>query len=119
MTKLIRYSLLLSTFYFLLFTHSYSAFEEREISARVLSMSGVSVGIADDIESVFYNPAGLVNLTHLKLNASDANLYDILKYRFFGLGMPLPTTEKLGVFGFAFEEFGFEKQYKETKVCFS
>ena len=100
-------------------SYIHAAFEEREVSARTLGLSGVSAGLADDIDSVFYNPAGLVNLGGLKFNASDANLYDILNYRSFCFGMQMPRADKLGTFGLAYEEFGFKDQYKETKFYFS
>lgn len=97
----------------------YAAFEEREISARVLGMSGVSVGIADDIDAVVYNPAELVNMDSIEVQSSVANLYDILNYSFFSFATPFPGVKKFGAFGFSMENFGFQDQYKETKFCFS
>src|SRR5258708_5735693 len=40
------------------------AFAINGVGARQGGMGGAFIGLSDDIESVYYNPAGLGNLTH-------------------------------------------------------
>lgn len=39
------------------------------VGARQLGMADVAVGIADDVNAIFYNPAGLAQINKLELNA--------------------------------------------------
>lgn len=54
---------------------AYSAFEDLGVSARSHGMGDVSVAIADDAYSVYYNPAGLTQLKFPKIGSSYAMLF--------------------------------------------
>jgi len=64
-------------------------------SARSLSLGNAVVGIADDVATAYWNPAGLAQLRTMEITAMGATMFNDTKYTFFALGMP---TEKWGTF---------------------
>ncbi|HEX4046443.1 MAG TPA: PorV/PorQ family protein [Elusimicrobiota bacterium] len=76
--------------------------------ARPAAMGGAFAGIADDVHSVYYNPAGLANLQRVEITGMDDQYFQGVDYDFAALAVPLLSFEKntieeknsLGVLGF-------------------
>ena len=64
-------------------------------SARSLGLGNAVAGIADDVATSYWNPAGLAQLRTMELTGMGATLVEGTKYSFLALGMP---TEKWGTF---------------------
>ena len=67
-------------------------------SARSLALGNAVGGIADDVATAYWNPAGLAQLRTMEITAMGATMYDDTRYTFFSLGMP---TESWGTFALA------------------
>ena len=57
--------------------------------ARPAAMAGAFSAVADDTQSMFYNPAGLTELREVQLSASHLEWLDGVEDESLGLGMPL------------------------------
>lgn len=64
-------------------------------SARSLSLGNAVAGLADDVATAYWNPAGLAQLRTMEITGMGATMYNDTKYTFFALGMP---TENWGTF---------------------
>jgi hypothetical protein len=64
-------------------------------SARSLALGNAVGGMADDVATAYWNPAGLAQLRTMEITAMGATMYDDTRYTFFSLGMP---TEGWGTF---------------------
>lgn len=64
-------------------------------SARSLGLGNAVAGIADDVATAYWNPAGLAQLRTMEITAMGATMFNDTKYSFFALGMP---TESWGTF---------------------
>jgi hypothetical protein len=81
------------------------------VGARALGMGGANVAIADDSSAVYWNPAGLPQISHIEISAvQQGREYDGLglndvgsSYVFLSGAM---NTGSLGTFGAAFMRFG-------------
>ncbi|NQU16805.1 MAG: PorV/PorQ family protein, partial [Candidatus Saganbacteria bacterium] len=75
------------------------------VGARPLGMGNAYVGLADDINSIFINPAGLTRLTQWQATYLSGKLLSEVDYLNFG--MAFPTTR--GVFGIGYigSNYGF------------
>lgn len=51
-------------------------FQDYAVGARAMGLGGAYAAIADDASGIFYNPAGLTDVTHARLNLS-TNLYGV------------------------------------------
>jgi hypothetical protein len=67
-------------------------------SARSLALGNAVGGLADDVATAYWNPAGLARLRTMEVTAMGATMYADTRYTFFSLGMP---TDGLGVFSLA------------------
>jgi len=68
--------------------------------ARAIGMGNAFSAIANDINSITLNPAGLSNMRNKEMSATFANLFAGMQYGFIGWGMPiskLDATFALGV----------------------
>lgn len=65
------------------------------VGARQLGMADVAVGIADDVNAIFYNPAGLAQINKLELNAMYFDSIVDTKDEAVSLAYPLRN----GIFG--------------------
>lgn len=81
------------------------AFLKRDIGARAVGLGGAFTGLADDETALFYNPAGIANLSGKRLIAGYQNFVAGINTGFFGYIHPLngddPTDEtgqRVGVF---------------------
>ena len=61
-----------------------------DVTARAFAMGGAFIGLSDDASTLYYNPAGLINLKSMEF-VSSYNMYlaDI-SYSFSGITYPLP-----------------------------
>jgi FlgD Ig-like domain len=64
-------------------------------SARSLALGNAVVGIADDVATAYWNPAGLSQLRTMEVTAMGATMYNDTRYTFTSLGLP---TEGWGTF---------------------
>jgi hypothetical protein len=84
-------------------------FLELEPGARQAAMGGAFAGIADDVYSVYYNPAGLAHLTRVEVSGMDDQYFQGITYDFAGAAVPLLAFQRdafdprnaYGVLGFA------------------
>lgn len=86
---------------------SYSAFTDKP-GTRPIGIGGAFVGIADDINSLFYNPAGLGRLKRTEVTAMYDQQYigvGNLNYGYLGLVLPIGD---LGGFGFSISQSYYE-----------
>lgn len=56
--------------------------------ARPLAMGGAFVGVADDENALFYNPAGLAYLQRVGLTSFYSTQYEVITYGAFGIAGP-------------------------------
>lgn len=77
-------------------------------SARPSGMGEAFGGVADDIDSVYYNPAGLGGLKRVEVTGSHSSLFQDLNYEYAAISVPLlswvKTSEpknEYGVLGFS------------------
>jgi len=66
-------------------------FLELGVSARSMGMAEAFVAVADDISSVYYNPAGLTYLYTKEASFTYISLPADVSYGFAGLGLPLES----------------------------
>ncbi|MCX6827871.1 MAG: hypothetical protein NT002_01105 [candidate division Zixibacteria bacterium] len=64
------------------------------VGVRALTMGRAYVGLADDAASIYYNPAGLMQLEKMEFHAMGVNLYDQSCYSYFAIGLPRPDWGK-------------------------
>lgn len=67
-----------------------AAFERIGIGARAQGMSGAFTGLGNDVSGIYYNTAGLVNITEDQLEFMYNNLYglSLVNYTFIGYARP-------------------------------
>ena len=95
-------------------------FDDLGNSARVISMGGANIAIADAPYSIFYNPAGIHKIRNLSVSTTYSNLYpgitdDNLNY--FSLSAVVPW-EIIGEFGLG-GTFLNSELWKENTFIFS
>ena len=97
-----------------------AVFENIDPSPRTRAMGGAFAALSDDGCAVFYNPAGLSQLTHYQLFTSYHRPYglDFLEYIAGSVAVPLP---KFGALAFGFQKFGvtYEGQDLQSEKTFS
>jgi len=76
-----------------------SGFTNLPVSVRAVGMGGAFVAIADDYSACYFNPAGLVQLSHSQLGSTYTDLYGwgLLKHSFLAFVEPTPTMGSGGV----------------------
>ena len=67
-------------------------------SARSAAMADAYTGVADDIQSIYWNPAGLARLDHPEMAATHIQWFQNVKYEYAAFAYP---TKDLGTWGFA------------------
>lgn len=98
-----------------------AAFEDLGIGARVPGMGNAFVAVADDVNSVYYNPAGLSSLERPKFMASHAMLFaglsDGSNLGLSNLTAAFPLREgKLGTVGGLWNQFSLTGVYFERTL---
>lgn len=106
--------------FFISFNIQAGGFDDLGNSARIISMGGANIAIADAPYSIFYNPAGIHKLKNLSLSTTYSNLYpgitdDNLNY--FSLSAVVPW-EIIGEFGVG-GTFLNSQLWKENTFIFS
>ena len=95
-----------------------AAFEDLGFGARVPGMGDVFTGVADDISSIYYNPAGLSNLERPKVTASHSMFYSGLSdgsslgLSAVAFAMPL-SNGRNGALGALWQQFSLSGVYYE------
>ena len=114
-TFLIFFAFLL--FYFSTLLPSYAAFEEKAAGARPMGMAGAFTGIADDVNAIYWNPAGLRVVEKLEAMGMTTRLFGLKELTYYLFGAMVPT-KKIGAFGLSHSQFGCS-EYKEIETIFS
>ncbi len=94
----------------------HAAFSEKFNGARPMALGGSFAPMADDINSIYYNPAGLVSITGLSAGASFMQYYNMNELQNFIISAAYPT--EFGAFGISYHSYGFSL-YKETQMIFT
>lgn len=84
---------------------SLAEYEDKGVGARPLAMGSTFFTLADDVHSLFWNPAGLANIDNRQIAAGSGKLYGLsdLSHDFAAFGQPLKGWSNLGV---SYERFG-------------
>ncbi len=92
-------------------------FEDKEAGARPLGMGGAFSAVSDDLNSLWWNPAGLARLERKAFTSMDSKLFGLeeLKYNSLGYGQALGNHGTLGV---GWQGFGGDL-YKEDILTIS
>ena len=102
---------------------AYSLFDDMGVGARVPGMGNAFVAVADDVHSVYYNPAGLSNIERPKVMASHAILYSGLsdgsELGISNMAFALPLQSNKGTLGFLWNQFSLSGLYSEETIHIS
>lgn len=107
-----------------LITSVYGAFERTEGGARSSAMGSAFTALADDVNTLQFNPAGLAQLRSGEITAGYGKLYVGLKDKsdivnnFFGAAQPIQKWN-LGTIGIGYSELNLTGFYKEDTLYFS
>ncbi len=82
-----------------------AAFDDLRPSARARGMGNAFVGLADDATAVFYNPAGLSQLSQIQLYTTYQKPFSLDFLKYFGVAAAFPTA-KYGTFAISAQQFG-------------
>jgi hypothetical protein len=103
--------------------NAHSIFEDMGVGARVPGMGNAFVAVADDVNSVYYNPSGLGNLERPKVMASHAILYSGLSdgsdLGISNMAFALPLQGNRGTVGFLWNKFSLAGLYNEETIHIS
>ena len=102
---------------------AYASFEDVEKGARATAMGGALVASGDDINSIFYNPAGIGGIRRCQIMASQEALYmglsdgsDISK-SLLAFGTPILIDSKyVGTVALGWDYLGLSGLYGESKM---
>ena len=67
------------------------------VGAGSLGMAGASVGLVNDVSSMYWNPAGLTEVNSISVLASYTDWFVDLKHQYFGIVLPVSDDHKFGV----------------------
>ena len=104
-------------FYFSTILPSYGAFEEKGTGARPMGMAGAFTGVADDVNAIYWNPAGLKLAKEIEVMGMTTRLFGLKDLTYYLFGGVVPT-KKVGAFGFSYSQFGCS-EYRESQTIFS
>ncbi|MBN1620974.1 MAG: LysM peptidoglycan-binding domain-containing protein [Endomicrobiales bacterium] len=98
---------------------AFAAFENNSYGARINSLAGAFVSVADDSQTVFVQPAGLVNLERSEVSLSYGRLFwglnDGSEIISPVLSFGWPITQKIGV-GFGYKSIELINTYTERTI---
>ena len=114
-TFLVIFAFLL--FYFSAVLPGYGAFEEKGAGARPMGMAGAFTGVADDVNAIYWNPAGLGVVEKLEAMGMTTRLFGLKDLTYYLFGGVVPT-KKMGGFGLSYSQFGCS-EYRESQTIFS
>ncbi len=100
-------------------THKYvgttgAQFLKIGIGARPIGMGGTYAGIADDVNTIYWNPAGLAQITGKELMAQHIVWFQEVNYEYLAYAQPMG---KIGAFGLSVSYLymgGIEKRTSDT-----
>jgi hypothetical protein len=98
------------------------AFDEFPVGARPAAMGEAFTAVADDVHSLYYNPAGLASLYRPEATAYYARPYPGLSdqsktaHTFVGAALPIPKDGRWGGLGIGYQEFRVDSLFKERTV---
>jgi hypothetical protein len=94
-------------FAFLFSQQSLAIFSDLSPSARVMAMGGTFVALADDGFAIYYNPAGLYQVTDYQFHSSYQRPFGLsfLTHSWVDLAVPMGDY---GTLGFSFQKLGVE-----------
>lgn len=78
-------------------------------SARSLALGDAFVGLADDVSTAYWNPAGLEQLRTAEVTGLHAELLDGADYEFFAIGAPTRSMGTFALSGTLMRLGGFER----------
>jgi len=90
-----------------------AAFLRLEQGARPIGMGGAFVGISDSVDGLYYNPAGLAQLTGKEVSFTYSSMYQDISSSFLSFAIP---TEKIGSFGIGITYLTVDKIEKTNSV---
>jgi long-subunit fatty acid transport protein len=67
------------------------------VGAKATSMGEASVAVTDDIASIYWNPAGLVQIKNAQLSAMHIEWFDDVRYEWLAFAQPLSKRVAIGV----------------------
>lgn len=106
-----------SLFYFSTFSLGYGAFEEKGAGARPMGMAGAFTGVADDVNAIYCNPAGLKLAKEVEVMGMTTRLFGLKDLAFYLFGGVVPT-KSVGAFGLSYSQFGCS-EYRESQTIIS
>src|SRR5688572_33326883 len=98
------------------------AFDEYAVGARPAAFSGAFTAVADDVHSLYYNPAGLGGLTSPQVTAYYARLLPNLSdgsdvsMTFMAYGQKLGQEGEWGGIGLGWNEFRLSDLFRERTI---
>ncbi len=95
-----------------------ATFLKIEAGARPVAMGGAFVAVADDANTTYWNPAGLVQLKEREITAMHNEWLQGIRYEFLGYAQPIKWgggTQGLGVSVMALYTTGLEQRTGETQ----
>lgn len=101
-----------------------ASFEPLPVGARASGMGEAATAVADDVYSLYYNPAGLMQLTRPELGAYYSRLFvglsdnSEIARSFVGYGQPLGKEGRWGSGGISYLSLTLSGLYKEETVGF-
>lgn len=67
------------------------------VGARAVSMASTFVSVADDISTMYWNPAGVALLDHFQVGFTRSNWIADISHNFFGMVLPLGEKSSVGL----------------------
>jgi hypothetical protein len=67
------------------------------VGAKEVAMAGATAGLVDDETSMYWNPAGLVNVKKIGVYASYTDWFADVKHNFFGFVIPVGDNQAIGI----------------------
>ena len=111
--------LLLSFVTFSLFTQSFSNLSH--VGSKSMGMAGAVVSDVNDLETVFYNPAGLVNIKPYSFIAGTTDLYGLkfLNHQFLSISLPYKSAISIQQLGTNSSSLSDKNLSSEKSISFS
>lgn len=73
-----------------------AAFLKIGVGARPIGMAGAYAGVADDVNTAYWNPAGLGQINEKEFTFTHNSYFEDINYSYFGSAIPI---SKIGTFG--------------------
>ncbi len=94
-----------------------ASFEFKEAGVRGAAMGGAYTAVADDVEAIWWNPAGLRLIKGVEFTSTYTNLYGMSDLGYNNVVLVVPTLI-IGTWGVGYSGFG-PSEYKETDIRLS